>query len=366
MGAVYRGHQLTAVSHQLSVMQAGSRKLEHNAPMAGAHSIGRRGFLTGFGAGALAAACRSRPAARPLVLRLSHSMSAGMTALHVFGDKFRELAEAATAGAVTVRVFPSGTLGQEREVVQQLQEGLIDFMVSGTAIWGSVAPRLQAFDFPFLWRDWAHVHRVVDGPTGREAADYLDAAVHIRPIAWGDSFGFRQVITRSRDVTEAGQLTGLKIRTIQSQIYVKAVQLMGGSPTPMAFGEVYTSLQTGVIDGYEHDASTTYQQHFFEVARYMARTRHIAGVLGLFASTRGLARLPADIRTAVERAAIEAARTQRAMGPAEDIEAARELTARGMTIRDIDNTPFRQPAERLWESEARELGVGSWLQAIRE
>jgi tripartite ATP-independent transporter DctP family solute receptor len=293
-------------------------------------------------------------------------MSAGATALHVFGDRFRALAEGATAGAVTVRLFPSGTLGQEREVVQQLQEGLVDFMVSGTAIWGSVAPKLQAFDFPFVWRDWAHVHRVVDGPTGRDAAEYLEAAVRIRPIAWGDSFGFRQVVTRSRDITEAGQLTGLKIRTIQSPIYVKAVELMGGSPTPMAFGEVYTSLQTGVIDGYEHDASTTYQQHFYEVARYMARTRHIAGVLGLFASAIGLRRLPADIRTAVEQAALDAATTQRTMGPAEDSAASAELTARGMTIRDIDVTPFRAPAERLWDTEARALGVDPWLKAIRE
>ena len=73
---------------------------------------------------------------------------------------------------------------------------------------------------------------------------------------------------------------------------------MGASPTPMAFGEVYTSLQTGVIDGYEHDASTTLQQRFFEVAHYMARTGHIAGVLGLWASTARLARLPADVRAA--------------------------------------------------------------------
>ena len=139
-----------------------------------------------------------------IVLRLSHSMTAGTTALHVLGDRFREHAEAATGGAVTVRLFPSGTLGQEREVVQQLQEGLVDFMVSGTAIWGSVAPKLQVFDFPFLWRDWDHVHRLVDGPIGREAADYLERAVRMRPIAWGDSFGFRQVVTRSRDVTRAG------------------------------------------------------------------------------------------------------------------------------------------------------------------
>ena len=71
-------------------------------------------------------------------------MAAGPTALHALGDTFRRLAEAATGGAVEIRVFPSGTLGQEREVVQQLQEGLVDFMVSGTAIWGSVAPKLRS------------------------------------------------------------------------------------------------------------------------------------------------------------------------------------------------------------------------------
>ena len=231
-------------------------------------------------------------------------MASGTTALHVFADTFRKLAEEATEGAVTIRVFPSGTLGQEREVVQQVQEGLVDFMVSGTAIWGSVAPKLQVFDFPFMWRDWAHVHSVVDGPVGREAADYLERSVRMRPFAWGDSFGFRQVITRSRDVTETSQLAGLKIRTIQSPIYVKAVELMGASPTPMAFGEVYTSLQTGVIDGYEHDASTTLQQRFYEIAGFMARTRHIAGVLGLWASAATLARLsPGPPRRARRRRA---------------------------------------------------------------
>src|SRR5260221_2612206 len=283
----------------------------------------RRDFIRRAGAAAaLATGCRSRTGRGPIVLRLSHSMAAGTTALHVLGDTFRELAERATGGAVTVRVFPSGTLGQEREVVQQLQEGLVDFMVSGTAIWGSVAPKLQVFDFPFMWRDWAHVHGVVDGRVGREAADYLEGAVRMRPFAWGDSFGFRQVITRSRDVTETSQLAGLKIRTIQSPIYVKAVELMGASPTPMAFGEVYTSLQTGVIDGYEHDASTTLQQRFFEVARFMARTRHIAGVLGEFASKVGLASLPPGLRPRLACAALEAAPRQRSIGSGEDRSAA--------------------------------------------
>ncbi len=321
--------------------------------------------MTAMGAAALAAGCRSRTERGPLILRLSHSMSASTTALHVFGQTFGKLAEEATAGAVTVRVFASNTLGQEREVVQQVQEGLVDFMVSGTAIWGSVAPKLQVFDFPFMWRDWDHVHRIVDGRVGREAADYLEATVRMRPVAWGDSFGFRNVITRSRDVTETSQLAGLKIRTIQSPIYVKAVELMGASPTPMAFGEVYTSLQTGVIDGYEHDSSTTLQQRFFEIARFMARTRHIAGVLGLWASTATLARLPPDIRAAIEGAALEAAKRQRAMGAQEDAKATAQLATNGMTIREIDSRALQPSAERLWSTEAKAHGITSWLEAIR-
>ena len=249
---------------------------------------------------------------------------------------------------MTVRVFPSGTLGQEREVVQQLQEGLIDFMVSGTAIWGSVAPRLQAFDFPFLWRDWAHVHRVVDGPVGREAADYLERAVRMRPLAWGDSFGFRQVITRSRDVTEAGQLAGLKIRTIQSPIYVKAVELMGASPTPMAFGEVYTSLQTGVIDGYEHDASTTCSSSSSKSRttwRAHATSRACSGSSRRPRASRGCRPTSARRSNRPPRSAARTACDGAGGGRRRD----GELAARGMTIRDIDARAFRRRAERLWE-----------------
>ena len=337
--------------------------MRHN-PAAVAHVIGRRAFLASVGTAALAAGCRSRSERGPLILRLSHSMTAGPTSLHVLAQTFKEIVERNTSGAVIVRVFASGTLGQERETVQQLQEGLIDFMVSGSAIWGSVAPRLQVLDFPFLWRDWDHVHRIVDGAAGQRAAEYLEHSVRMRPLAWGDSFGFRNVVTRSRDITDPSRLAGLKIRTIQSAIYVKAVELMGASPTPMAFGEVYTSLQTGVIDGYEHDASTTLQQRFYEVAGFLTYTRHIAGVLGLWSSTTTMAQLPADIRAVLASAALEASAAQRARGPIEDASATATLRERGMRIRDIDTRAWRPAAEALWQREARALGATPWLEAI--
>lgn len=326
----------------------------------------RRAFLGTVGAAAASAACGQRGfgGRRTLVLRLSHSMVAATNSLHVYATAFRDRLQAATNGEVTLRLFPSGTLGQERETVQQLQEGLIDFMISGSAIWGSVAPRLQVLDFPFLWRDTDHIHRLVDGPLGVEVADYLAGAAHMRPLSWGDSFGFRNVVTRSKEIRQPGDLAGLKIRTIQSAIYVKAVELMGASPTPMAFGEVYTSLQTGVIDGFEHDASTTLQQRFYEVAKIMTRTRHIAGVLGLWMSSVSASRLPRDLVAIAERAARESSAVQRAAGPPEEAAALATLESRGMAVHDVDTRGFRARAEALWDREARSLGVESWLQAI--
>ena len=124
----------------------------------------------------------------------------------------------------------------------------------------------------------------------------------------------------------------------------------------MAFGEIYTSLQTGVIDGYEHDASTTLQMRFYEVARYMARTSHIAGVLGLFASTAGLARLPPELRATLEEAAREAAGAPARAGRRwRTRRAAEQLKTLGMTIRDIDRAAFLPAAEALWQEQAREL-----------
>jgi TRAP-type C4-dicarboxylate transport system substrate-binding protein len=210
----------------------------------------------------------------------------------------------------------------------------------------------------------AHIHRVVDGPIGHAVADYLEASVRMRPLAWGDSFGFRNVVTRSRDITEPSRLAGLKIRTIQSAIYVKAIELMGASPTPMAFGEVYTSLQTGVIDGYEHDASTTLQQRFYEVAGYLTHTRHIAGVLGLWCAASTLRTVPADIRGVLEASALEASTYQRERGPIEERSATAALRTQGMTIRDIDGHAWRPAAEALWHREARALDAVPWLEAV--
>ena len=298
------------------------------------------------------------------VFRLSHSHVEGNTALDSFAKKFKELAAARTSGQVEIQIFPNNVLGQEKEIVQQVQQGLVDMMASGSAIWGSVAPKAQVLDLPFLWNDYAHVAKAVDGEAGGLLAQHLETAAKARPLAWFYSFGFRNVVTRQREIKAPDDLRGLKLRTIQSPIYVKAMELMGANPTPMALGEVYTSLQTGVIDGYEHDANTTLSQKFFEVSKYIALTQHIHGVLVLNAAPAKIDALPGPLKQQVLDAAREAALFQRDQAPKEDTAAFEALKGKGLTIHEIDRASLAAKAEGFWSSYGAEVQADDIVQKI--
>jgi tripartite ATP-independent transporter DctP family solute receptor len=300
---------------------------------------------------------RARAAAAPAkyVLRLSHTHATGDTALDVFAVKFKELAAAKSGGQVDIQIFPNGQLGQEREIVQQVQQGLVDLMASGTAIWGTVAPKIQILDLPFLFRDYDHIHKSMDGEVGQLLAKHLEERTGTRPLAYYDSFGFRSVVTRNKEVKSIDDMKGLKLRTLPSPIYVKAIELMGASPTPMAFGEIYTSLQTNVIDGYEHDANTTLMQKFFEVTKYFALTQHISGVLGIVASAKNLDALPPEMKKAVLDAAKEAAVFQRKRAPEEDEKSMVELKKKGMVINIVDRKPFAAKAQPFLMSFSKDV-----------
>jgi TRAP-type transport system periplasmic protein len=336
--------------------------------------ISRRQMLKGIGTVAAGAAivpnlpklARAAAPAKKYVLRLSHTHATGDTALDVYAVKFKELAAAKSGGQVDIQVFPNGQLGQEREIVQQVQQGLCDFMASGTAIWGTVAPKIQILDLPFLFRDYDHIHKSMDGEVGQLLAKHVEERTGARPIAYYDSFGFRSVVTRTKEVKSIEDMKGLKLRTLPSPIYVKAIELMGASPTPMAFGEVYTSLQTNVIDGYEHDANTTLMQKFFEVTKYFAVTQHISGVLGLVGNAKSIDALPPDIKKAVLDAAKEAAVFQRKRAPEEDEKSMAELKKKGMVFNLVDRKPFAAKAQPFLMSFSKDIQADDLVKKVLE
>ena len=156
------------------------------------------------------------------------------------------------------RIYAANALGEERAVVEGMELGAGATMhIGGTAIHSNFNKRMGVLDLPFMWRDYDHAHRVLDGKVGQTLAAEHEK-LGLRIIGWQDSWGYRNVVTTRKDVKKPEDLKGLKIRTIQAPTYVAALNAMGANATPMAFGEVYTALQTGVIDGFEHASAVVY------------------------------------------------------------------------------------------------------------
>src|SRR5262245_9927072 len=164
--------------------------------------------------------------------------------------EFQDRANAAQS-TVEIRVFPASQLGQTREVIEAMRLGSgAAGTTGGPAEYASFVRRLGVLGLPFEWKSYEHALRVLDGPVGKELEQDMEKG-GFKVLAWATSWGYRNVITAKKEVKSAADLKGLKIRTIPTKVFVAAINAMGANATPMNFGEIYTSLQSGVLDGYE-------------------------------------------------------------------------------------------------------------------
>lgn len=301
-----------------------------------------------------------------VVIRLSHSHQADAEAseIHFAATTFKEYVEE-NSDTLEVRIFAANALGEEREVYEGIQLGSgATAVISGTAILSNFNERIGVLDLPFIWQDYDHVHRVLDGEVGDALAEDLEAE-GFKVLAWMDSWGYRNVYTAEREVTEPEDLQGLKIRTIPTPIYVAAVNAMGANATPMDFGEVYTAMQTGVLDGFEHSASVVRAQKFYEVARYGALTQHLFGPLVFSYSASEWENLtPAQQEVVMEGAAL-ARDEQRELAPVREAEGFEFLEDQGMVFHEIDTSQFEENARSVQEEFAADRGATDLLRQIR-
>lgn len=264
-----------------------------------------------------------------------------------------------------VKIYAASALGEERAVYEGMQLGAgATASISGTAILNNFTRKVAVLDLPFLWKGYDHVHRVLDGKVGEMLATELEQA-GFKVLAWMDSWGYRNVVTSRKEVKTPADLKGLKIRTIQSPTYVAALNAMGANATPMAFGEVYTGMQTGVLDGYEHGASMTKTMKFYEVAKYIALTEHLYGPLTFVYSKKEWDRLTDKEKVVVTEGAIMARDVQRALAPLREAQAFDFLRSKGMVIHKIDTSGFRKNAVGVQDSIAKERGATDLLHLIR-
>ena len=180
------------------------------------------------------------------------------------------------APTLDVKIFPNSGLGQSRQVIEAMQLGSGASMhVGGMAEFANFCKaKCGVIGLPFIFSGYDHVQRVLDGPVGAELSQELEA-IGFKALGYLYSWGYRNVVTAKKEIKTVADLKGLKIRTIPTPVFVGAVNAMGASATPMNFGEVYTSLQSGVLDGYEHTATTTASFKFYEIAKYYALTQHL-------------------------------------------------------------------------------------------
>jgi TRAP-type transport system periplasmic protein len=313
-----------------------------------ATSIDRRTFVrssTAIAAGlALSPAIVGRAKAATLKLKLSSSLpnDPKYSNGRVYYDNLVKNLKANGVGEqIEVALFPDNQLGQEIDVINSVKLGVIDLMVSGSSISANLVPLVGTFDLGYLFTSFPQQTKAFDAGAAKPIEDALLKGSNIRIIAWAYNFGSRSVLAK-KPVKTPEDLTGLKIRTLPNPVITECLRLMGAAATPLAFGEIYTALQAGVLDGLEHDPPTILASKFYETSKYYALTQHNFSPLAIYFSDMTFSRMDPKLREGFLDAAKKAATDTRAHGLTVEKEALATLAEKGVSVIECDREAFRK------------------------
>lgn len=259
-----------------------------------------------------------------------------VVAIENLGKKF----EAATKGKYKLQMFPSSVLGGEKELIEQTQVGAISILRTSVGPLGPVVPDVNVFNMPFIFRDEAHMRQVIDGPIGDELLKKIsDSPARLVALGWMDG-GTRSLYTK-KPVRSPADLKGQKIRMMGNPLFVDTMNAMGGNGISMAYPEVYSALQTGVVDGAENNAPSLFtSNHFTTGAKYYTQTNHLI-IPELFAMSRVTwNKLTPDEQTQLMALSKEAQQEQRVLWDKSVAEYTDKLKASGVEFITIDPKAF--------------------------
>ena len=206
-----------------------------------------------------------------LVIRLGHGLDTNHS-VHKAMLKMGEELYRISSGTMEIKIYPNQQLGSERECLELLQIGSLDITKVSTGVLENFSPNMKVFGLPYLFRDKAHTFSVLDGPIGKELLNQT-SSFRIKGLAYYDA-GSRSFYTKTKPIKSPSDLKGLKIRVMESVTAMKMVESMGGSPTPISWGELYTSLQQEVVDGAENNPPSFFLSKQFEVCKYYTLDEH--------------------------------------------------------------------------------------------
>lgn len=270
---------------------------------------------------------------------------------HAFKDEI----EAALPGRIEVQLFPNRQLGDDKEILEGLQFGTIDMGIITNAVVANLEPSYQLVDLPFLFGSAEQAHKVLDGPVGQQLADNLSE--HDVMSLGAAEGGFRNMINNTRPVRTPEDVEGVKYRTMQNPVFIEMFSSLGGSPVPMAWGEVFTAMQQGTVDGLEIPTSVVNSNNYAEVTKYLSFTRHTYSAIHLLMSERSFDNLPEDVQQAVMEAGEAAVAQQRDAVAAAEASVVEALKEKGMEINEIDDVgAFRAKVSPVYERFGETIG----------
>ncbi len=303
----------------------------------------RKGLAAGLCAIALVV---TAPAAfAEVVLKAGHTQNAGEpmdVGLQIMNDVLQE----ATDGEYKIEVYPNMQLGGEMEMIKQVMTGTLDITSPSNGPLTNFVPELKIFDMPFLFRDEDHMIEVLRGPVLGKIADIV-AARGIRLLGVYN-VGVRNLMTKE-PVETIDDLAGLKIRTMQSKYHVSAWNGFGANATPLNYAELYSSLQSGVVDGAEAANTNYVEKKFYEVAPYWAQLGWTILTAPIIMSEAKFQSLPENVQQALIEGGQKAAIYEQDLYAKVDNERLEDIRAAGVTITRLDPVPFREASQAIYD-----------------
>ncbi len=311
---------------------------------------------------AVAAVGCSDPAPDVRVLRLGHGLSADHPVHEAMEVMAARVAEK-SGGALQIEIYPSGQLGSERELLELLQIGGLAMTKVSSSVLEQFAPEFKVFSLPYLFRDDAHRFAFLEGPVGRGMLDET-ARYRLRGLTYYDA-GSRSFYTTQRPAESPAALAGQKIRVQESQVSMQMVRALGGSPTPVSWGELYTALQQGVVDGAENNPPSFYLSRHYEVAPYYVLNEHTAVPDVLVIGTAAWESLTPQEQRWLQEAADESAVVERRLWQEATAEALAAVEAAGVQIIRPDKAAFAAAVEDMMAEAGRDPVLGPLIASIR-
>jgi tripartite ATP-independent transporter DctP family solute receptor len=298
----------------------------------------RRNFIA-LAAAAVAFSASFTASAQNMVLKAVDTHPAGyptVVAVEGMGKKL----ETATNGRIKMQMFPGAVLGQEKEAVEQVQIGAIQIARISLGVVGPVAPDVDVFNMPFVFRDIAHMRAVIDGPIGAELLEKVsNSPARLIALGWMDG-GARSLYTKKLVKTPA-DMKGIKVRMMGNPLFVDTMNAMGGNGISMAYGEVFSALQTGVIDGAENNPPSFFtSNHYTTGMKYYAQTNHLIIPELLVISKVTWDKLSADDKALMKKVAREAQMEQRGLWDKSVADYTVKLKAAGVEFVPVDQKVF--------------------------